>query len=85
MRNLLIGIAKYSTLRKSQRALECAKFSSVEIPFSGINTAVMRSGPRASTASLSVSAESIPPDTPITAFSKPNCLKYLWIPPIIFV
>ena len=57
----------------------------MEIPFSGRRIAVTFSAESASTVSFRQSAESIPPLTPITAFSNPFCLKYLWRDAMIFV
>ena len=53
-------------------------FSSFVTPFSGMMRAVTASSPSASIASLSVSAESMPPDSPSTAFRYPAFAKYFF-------
>ena len=68
-----IGITEYLT--PSPRAIACASFSDiVEVKREGIMTACTRAAPSASQASASTSAESTPPDSPITTPSK-RCLS----------
>ena len=56
-------------------------FSSRVTPFSGISNAVTFFGPIASARSLSTSAESMPPETPRTAFVSPVAATYFFISP----
>ena len=51
-------------------------FSSFVTPFSGMMRAVTLSSPSASIANLRVRAESIPPESPRTAFLYPEAVKY---------
>jgi len=53
-------------------------FSSFVTPFSGMMRVVTASSPSASIASLSVSAESMPPDSPRTALRYPAFAKYFF-------
>jgi len=84
-RYLLIGTTWCLTWRYLQRPLAWNVFSSLVTPVSGMIRAVTFCGPSASESNLSVRAESIPPESPRTAFVWPEVVKYFLTSAVMWV